>query len=192
MTQNLTEVIARQVKKLRTEQRLSAQALADLCAKLGSAEINRDVIANLESGRRRSVTVAEVAILAFALGVSPSHLMVDHEDSSPIAVTGRIKPSGRAMRAWLAGRAPLKGQDPRRFAGQAVPWMADLPAIDEDAIARWRRLDEIGKTLLPPVEDEAELERISKERAELFAKLREDVEGVAARKRKSTARRGTR
>jgi len=176
MSQHLTQVVGRQVRRLRTEQRLSAQALAQNCATLGSPQVNRDVITNVENGRRQGITVEELAVLAFALNVSPSHLLVDYEDSSPVAVTGRVEASGLAMRAWLAGRAPLRGQDPRKFAGQAVPWMADLPAVDKKAIAAWRRLDELGKTLLPPVEDEAQLERIASDRAQLFAEApREDV-----------------
>jgi transcriptional regulator with XRE-family HTH domain len=134
--------------------------LAERCELLGAPAINRDVITNLENGRRATVTVDELFVLAFALGVAPTHLLADPEDTGHTAVTEKIKVSSRPMRAWLASRASLSGQDPRKFAGQAVPWLEDLPVIDEEAVSSWRRLDEITRTLLPPIEDDEEAEEL--------------------------------
>ncbi|WP_256386260.1 helix-turn-helix domain-containing protein [Protofrankia sp. BMG5.30] len=53
---------------------MSAQELADATAALGYP-IARSVIANLESGRRSSVLVAELVILAKAIGVPPIVLL---------------------------------------------------------------------------------------------------------------------
>lgn len=53
------------VKNLRKQRGLSAQALSD-CLQI----MSRGVIANLESGRKRDLTVSEVLALAHALGVS--------------------------------------------------------------------------------------------------------------------------
>lgn len=60
---------------------MSAQQLADACEKLG-APMPRTVISNLENGRRGAVTVAEVMVLAAALGVPPAALVfpVGHVD----------------------------------------------------------------------------------------------------------------
>lgn len=64
--------------------KMSAQDLADRCAKLGFP-IGRVVIANLERGYRQTITIPELIILAAALNVSPIMLIFplgeDHEDS---------------------------------------------------------------------------------------------------------------
>ena len=60
--------VAREVRRYRESQRpkMSAQQLADRTAELG-APIPRSVLANLESGRRETVSVAEILVLAAAL-----------------------------------------------------------------------------------------------------------------------------
>lgn len=65
--------IARAVRDARGDE-LSAQDLADKTKELGH-HITRDTIANLESGRKKSVDVAELIILAKALGVAPISLI---------------------------------------------------------------------------------------------------------------------
>jgi 8-oxo-dGTP pyrophosphatase MutT (NUDIX family)/transcriptional regulator with XRE-family HTH domain len=54
---------------------MSAQQLADRCSQLGM-EIPRAVLANLENGRRATVSVAELLVLAEALQVPPLLLVV--------------------------------------------------------------------------------------------------------------------
>jgi transcriptional regulator with XRE-family HTH domain len=53
---------------------LSAQALADRTREYGH-ELKRSVIANLESGRRANVSVADLLVLATALDVPPAMLV---------------------------------------------------------------------------------------------------------------------
>lgn len=53
---------------------MSAQQLADECAALGHA-IPRSVLANLESGRRETVSVPELLVIAQALNVAPILLL---------------------------------------------------------------------------------------------------------------------
>jgi transcriptional regulator with XRE-family HTH domain len=53
---------------------MSAQQLADRCEALGHA-VPRAVISNLENGRRESITLAELLILARALRISPVSLV---------------------------------------------------------------------------------------------------------------------
>jgi transcriptional regulator with XRE-family HTH domain len=62
--------IAGQVKSYRRMRGLSAQQLADACASLGHP-IQRSVLANLESGRRATVSIADLVVLSKALGVPP-------------------------------------------------------------------------------------------------------------------------
>jgi transcriptional regulator with XRE-family HTH domain len=77
MTQNawsesLTDRVARAVRSARGSR--SAQEIADETARLGYP-MTRSQIANLESGRKRSVDIAELIILAAALGVPPVALL---------------------------------------------------------------------------------------------------------------------
>src|SRR6516162_8256956 len=82
MTQNgdwptrAAQLVAREVRRYREAQRprMSTQKLADRTAELGM-EIPRSVLANLESGRRETVTVPEILVLAAALQVAPVELL---------------------------------------------------------------------------------------------------------------------
>lgn len=65
--------IAGAVRAARGEN-LSAQEVAARTKELGH-HITRDTIANLESGRKKSVDVAELIVLAKALGVAPISLI---------------------------------------------------------------------------------------------------------------------
>ncbi|OBJ00360.1 hypothetical protein A5660_25030 [Mycobacterium alsense] len=60
--------VAQEVYRLRGSR--SAQWLANRTAELGH-EVSRSLIADLENGRRRYVTVAELMVLAYALDTAP-------------------------------------------------------------------------------------------------------------------------
>jgi transcriptional regulator with XRE-family HTH domain len=68
----LQERVGRAVRSARGKR--PAQWLADETAKLGHP-VSRSQIANLESGRKRGVDLAELMIIAAALGVSPVVLL---------------------------------------------------------------------------------------------------------------------
>ena len=72
--QATTDRIGAQILRARKELNLSAQGLADRTAKLGYP-IGRATISQFENGTRRSVTVAELLILAAALNTSPVSLI---------------------------------------------------------------------------------------------------------------------
>lgn len=71
--ERVTRTVAREIRRHRDRHKMSAQQLADRTAELGMP-IPRAVLANLESGRRDVVTVAEVLVLAAALRVAPAEL----------------------------------------------------------------------------------------------------------------------
>ena len=71
----IAATIASQVRQYRRERKVSGQHLACMTAELGM-EIPRSVLANFESGRRETVTVAETLILAYALDVTPAMLLI--------------------------------------------------------------------------------------------------------------------
>jgi transcriptional regulator with XRE-family HTH domain len=99
-------VIAREVRRYREERGMSAQQLADKTAALG-AHIPRSVLANLENGRRPTVSVAEVVVLAAALNVSPLELMspVGYDEQVEI-LPGRMT-DPRAAARWFSSEVVM-------------------------------------------------------------------------------------
>lgn len=76
---------------------MSASALADATGGV----VTRDTIANLESGRKRVIDIAEVIVLAKALDVAPVSLLyarTNEVEQSPGVVT-----SGLDATLWFAG-----------------------------------------------------------------------------------------
>lgn len=82
------------------------------------------VISNIESGRRkadgkrrREVTVDELFLIAYVLGVPPIHLLVPAEESeTPVEVAPNVrvdKPD--LMLRWIRGDQTLPGVDPRGY-----------------------------------------------------------------------------
>lgn len=104
--------VGRNVRRLREapERRWSAQDLAERTAALGY-EIKRPVISNLENGRRGSVTLTDLMVLAQAFGTSPMLLILPlgTEESVDLA-PGRPYRTAEAF-DWWAGRRPLPGSD---------------------------------------------------------------------------------
>ncbi|MGC9538537.1 helix-turn-helix domain-containing protein [Streptomyces sp. UG1] len=98
----ISRSIAGEIRRHRQEQGLSAQQLSDRCADLG-APIPRVVLSNLENGKRQNVTVAEVLILARALGVPPGVLIfpVGYVDEFEVLPGAWQEPT--VGLDWLAG-----------------------------------------------------------------------------------------
>lgn len=90
---------------------MTAQALADKCAELGHP-LDRSVIAKLEKGHRNTVTVADLLVLAKALGVPPA-LLVYPLGVEPIMETlpGERRPTWDALR-WFTGAAAFPTEKP--------------------------------------------------------------------------------
>lgn len=101
--------IGRSVRMIRARRGLSAEHLSVRCAELGHA-IPRNTIANLENGRKETVPVHELVILAAALGVSPVEL---------------VYPVGRADKVE---ELPGKEQDPL----MAAEWFCDERGAEGD------------------------------------------------------------
>lgn len=108
----LTRVIAREIRRHRDRRKMSAQQLADRTAELGMP-IPRPVLANLESGRRDSVSAAELLILAAALDVAPMELIcpVGYDDQIEL-LPGRTMDPLQASR-WFDGRLKLDATRPK-------------------------------------------------------------------------------
>ncbi len=99
-----TQAVAERVRELRDKRRLSAQALADRCEQLGWPTLDRTVIANLENGRRRSITIDELMVLALALDVALVHLLVPFDDDAEVEIAPALGAVPAVnVRAWIRG-----------------------------------------------------------------------------------------
>lgn len=98
--------VARFRKQPRNGRPMSTQTLADRMTALGHP-MDRTVLVKLEKGGRQSVTVAELVVLAKALGVPPIALIYSPgwEDEAE-ALPGHTVPVWNAMK-WFAGEQPL-------------------------------------------------------------------------------------
>lgn len=115
---------------------MSAQQLADRCAALGFP-LGRSVIANFENGRRPTISVPELLVLAYALGVPPIALLFPvGREATVEPLPGRTAPTWDALR-WFTGEGPLPTKQPDTA---PRPWAVDR--TDADA---WRA-DRAGLT----------------------------------------------
>lgn len=116
-----TQEVARRVQELRRKRGLTAAALAERMTGLG-VPWDRSIVANLESKRRRSLSVEELLALALALNVAPVHLMVPPDDpGEPYQVTPTISGTRSLVRQWLRGVAQLDPDADRREFLTEVP-----------------------------------------------------------------------
>lgn len=94
----VVNAIAQQVRRYRKKQGLSAQGLADRTDELGFP-VPRNVIANLENGRREAVSITELLVLAGALNVPLLVLLF------PVGAVEAVEPTpGEHVSPWEALR----------------------------------------------------------------------------------------
>lgn len=154
--ERLAATIAGEVLRYRRNQNMSAQQLSDRCAEFGM-DVPRKVISNLEIGRRTSVSVAELLVLAAALDVPPGALVfpVGYTETTE-ALPGAMTPPFEALR-WFAGEehsttptttaedgtGPLSHTTWRRegAAGEAVTGYRRADRIAEAGLAHADRAD---------------------------------------------------
>lgn len=143
-------MVAQEVQRVRGERGMSAQKLADATAELG-LPIARSVIANLESGRRETVTLPELVVLARALGVPPLLLVFPvgrHETVDTL-------PGGPAdtLQAldWFIGQArfpsPYVGQGDRDPGTGLHEWYVDSEEGWEEGAAALRLFAEHARAV---------------------------------------------
>ncbi|MEV5711243.1 helix-turn-helix transcriptional regulator [Actinoallomurus sp. NPDC052274] len=138
----LISVAASEIKRHRGRRGLSAQQVADACSEYG-VSMKRSVIANLESGRRPTLSVIELVVLAKILRVAPIQLLlpIGHAEEVEI-LPGQVMSTWDAAK-WFAGDQPLPHVDAE---GNRLP-------IDPEDLAAWnsgappvpyfRRLDQL-------------------------------------------------
>ncbi len=154
-----TAAVAGRVRDLRQRRGWSAAELAARCADKGLDGFNRSVLANIESGRRSYVTVAEWLTLAYVLDVAPVHLLVPTEVDEDVtedlyAICPDVFLPIPQAREWVRGGYAPAAVDPRRYFSEvpreeweARPPTADQQVEDSERLAQYRDLRD---KLLPP------------------------------------------
>jgi len=101
-TGRLHKRVALAVKRARERQGLSAQQLADITDQLGFP-ISRNTLTNYENGRKQSLDIAELVVIAMALEVPPIMLLFGgHPDDQTEVTPGHSIPTVGAV-AWFSG-----------------------------------------------------------------------------------------
>lgn len=134
------DTISARVKELRRRKGLTAAELGERLTRQGVAW-DRSIVANLENGRRRSVTVTELLALALVLDVSPLHLLVPLDEGDYRVTPELAQPTDR-VREWIRGGGGLPGTDMRIY-GTETP-RAEFEAAMAAARARSERFREAG------------------------------------------------
>lgn len=113
-----TRSVAQLVKKLRDNRGLSASALAQAMTDLG-IRWDRSIVANLETGRRGSVSIEELLGLAYCLDIAPVHLLAGLDDAAQFPVTPTLSVPAADARQWIRGwphsRDGLPGTNGHRY-----------------------------------------------------------------------------
>ncbi|MFJ2771732.1 helix-turn-helix domain-containing protein [Streptomyces sp. NPDC087300] len=132
--------VAAEVRRRRKELRMSAQDLADACAELGHP-IPRNVIANMESGRRANLPLVDVMVLAKALNTPPICLIypvgyVEEVQQLPFTdATSTL----RAL-SWFTGEGRELGADDdmlRYFRAHHAAEQTVMTARQDEELARY-------------------------------------------------------
>ncbi|WP_327662349.1 MULTISPECIES: helix-turn-helix domain-containing protein [unclassified Streptomyces] len=133
--------VAGAVRRRRKELRWSAQDLADKCEEIGYP-IPRNVIANMESGRRATLPLVEVMVLARALRVTPIGLIY------PVGYVPRVRalpyedarPTWDALQ-WFTGESPDFGSEDSmldHFLAHDLELRSALAAVESEDYERWK------------------------------------------------------
>lgn len=182
---------------------MSGQQLADATAALGHS-VPRSVIANLESGRRETLSVPELLVLARALEVPATQLVFPVGSAEEVEILPGRSVSAEEAMLWFTGwHDPFRGEVPAdRMVGHGrqTPeglheWYetgyddAGYPvhryAEHRELVLEWR--DAVGKARQRLPED---ADANSPEFRNEVAHLRENAERVLRRIRDDMRRRG--
>jgi transcriptional regulator with XRE-family HTH domain len=134
--------VAAEVRRRRKERGMTAQELADSCAEIGYP-IPRNVIANMESGRRATLPLVEVMVLAAALNTHPILLIYPLGQTEEVQRLPLQNPTDTwdAMR-WFTGEEPhglaMDGEALSRFRDHNHHEAAAMAALYGIAENQWK------------------------------------------------------
>jgi transcriptional regulator with XRE-family HTH domain len=123
------EVVRARIAEARKRRAWTQEALASRLREIGHRDADRTLVAKIESGARREITVTELLTFAVALDVPPVHLLAPLEDDAPVAVTSKITPPARLLRKWIRAEQPMWSKE-----SGAGNWRAYLLAFPESEL----------------------------------------------------------
>ena len=189
----LVRTVADEVRRYRNKRRLSAQQLSERCRELGY-DIPRSVLANLESYRRKSVSLAELLVLAEALEVPPVLLIsrFGQADLIEILPDRRVHP-WHAIE-WVSGdkQLPESDHENRSSFGLIYSFKLFLKHLDrfDRAVKYWQAIkkreikrrenETVAQHIrdLANAEDDVHLSREAVRNAEWFLRSRAEQAGT--------------
>lgn len=130
----VTASVAQEIKRYRMRAGMSAQRLSDVCSEIGYP-IPRAVIAKLESGHRKFITLPELHVIAYALRVPPLLLVVPVGYADWVAVAPRDEVPAEDALNWLRASFPPDDHTADPAAPQA-PF-----SVDPEVLTPLRLLD---------------------------------------------------
>src|SRR6267378_320164 len=131
--------VATEVRRYREDRKMSAKQLSDRCGQLGM-DIPRAVLANLENGRRSTVTVAELLVLAQALEVPPLLLVVPLARQESVEILPGLNTPTWDAAKWLRGdgtQITVLGEGPRVTKDATRNGPLDRVMEHEDLVTHW-------------------------------------------------------
>lgn len=130
--------VGRCIRRARDLQNLSAQKVADRSVELGHP-VPRATIADLEHGRRRSVAVPDVLVLAIALGVPPIDLLFPIGYAELVEVAPGVQVRAADANGWVDGSAVLGFVE-------SLPWSDGSVDLSTRAVYQehWDLVTELG------------------------------------------------
>jgi transcriptional regulator with XRE-family HTH domain len=101
------QVFAQRLAEVRRRVDLSQQELADRVSELGY-KMAQPTVARIEKGgtRAENVSLKELLVFAFALGVCPTNLFTPLDEETRLEITPQVSALPRHARDWIRGTQP--------------------------------------------------------------------------------------
>lgn len=121
-----TQILARQMKEVRTRRGWTQQDLADRLQDLG-LNVDQSTIARIEKGQIKRVTLDDALAIAAALGVQPVQLMVPMKADNRVALAPNLIVEPSLARRWIRGQRTLRPEDERTYFSEVsdLEWTAN-------------------------------------------------------------------
>ena len=104
---NVTRQIGEQIRAARKRAGLTSEQLANACTEIG-LPMKQPVVANLEAGRRNTVSAPELLAIAWVLDVPPVTLLGPlSQPASPVHAPGPALSPAVNLVEWAAGMDPV-------------------------------------------------------------------------------------
>lgn len=105
--ERITRAVMKQVRRYREARGWSLDDLATYCSKTLGYPIVKSTLGNLETGRRKTMSVHELFVLAAALQVPPGLLLAPLELADAVEFLPGVEAPPEVVLGWLEGREQL-------------------------------------------------------------------------------------